>query len=293
MTPRSLRRCRGPRALMVACVCALAAPFHVTAALRITGTTLAAHPQAVSLSFERLWVENARGVEQYAFPRGAIVQVVVRWSVSGLTAGTTPTAHIRRIVQQRNSTGWSAPTVTTDSVVTHQNGTYTNTIKYSPLPALGTVRIMVSISLGSVTRTKQVTIQVGRALAAPTATPAPLSPPAHLSLSFDQLLIRNDHNQTTTTLHVNRTMTVVAHYTVQHVQGGHVVGSVHRWYYVWVKGKLTGTDTSKDSIVGVNGPNPANTHTFTPRIIGAWRIVVRITLGAITRQRQLDLQVVP
>jgi hypothetical protein len=275
---------------MAAFVLALGAILLSIAVPRSTGSSLAAHEQAVSLSFDRLWTENASGVEQSVFGPRDLVYILARYTVSGLATDATVTGAVRATVQELQKTGWSTVATYRDAIVstngTHKlereyqaNGTYRNQ----------TLRLVASISLGTVTRTKRIRVHFGPEGEPPTAPPAPV----HLSFTLDRVLVRNDGNQITPTIHVNRPMTVVAYFTVQHLRSGHVVGVVRRFYAVWVKGQLRATDTSADSIIGVNGPNPVNTHTLTPRILGAWRIVVRITLGAITRQRHVDFQVVP
>jgi hypothetical protein len=290
MTPNAVTRFRFPRTMIAVCACALGTTILPTLVPRIGGTTLAARPRAVSLSFDRLWTENARGVEQSVFGPREVVYVLARYSVSGLDTDATVTGAVSAKVQVLKTTGWSTVATYRDAIVS-TNGTHKIEREYRSNGAFRnqTLRLVASISLGTVTRTKRIKVHFGPAGEPPTASPAP----AHLSFGFDRVLVRNDLNQTTTTIHVNRPMTIVAHYTVQNLQSGHVVGLVRRFYSVWVKGQLRATDTSTDSIIGVNGPNPVNSHTFTPRILGAWRIVVRITLGAISKQRHVDIQVVP
>ena len=290
MTPHAGTRFRCPRTMIVACACALVTTLLATLVPRIAGTTLAARPRAVSLSFDRLWTENASGVEQYVFGPREVVYILARYTVSGLATDATVTGAVKAKVEVLKTTGWSTIATYRDAIVS-TNGTHKLEREYQSNGTFRnqTLRLVASISLGTVSQTKRIKVHFGPAGEPPTAPPAP----AHLSFTLDRVLVRNDLNQTTSTIHINRPMTVVAHYTVQHLQSGHVVGLVRRFYAVWVKGQLRGTDTSTDSIIGVNGPNPGNTHTFTPRILGAWRIVVRITLGGLSRQRHVDIQVVP
>ncbi|MBV9282149.1 MAG: hypothetical protein JOZ41_18875 [Chloroflexi bacterium] len=136
--------------------------------------------------------------------------------------------------------------------------------------------------LGAATRAA---LGAARGACAPSAQP--------LSLSITSLAVQNARGMSGTVFPVNHQLTVVAGYTGRHLAGGYLAGSVHRWYYVRVNGQLRGSSTSQDSIIGVNGVNPPNRHTFTPTVAGSWRIVVRITFGSLSSQRAVDIRVVP
>jgi len=123
-------------------------------------------------------------------------------------------------------------------------------------------------------------------------TPTPMRQQRAMTFTFDALVVNNTRGQVKPAFPLNQQLVIVARYTVRNLQRSYLQGTVRRLFQVPVNGRFATKAVSTDTIIAVNGTNPPNVHGFTPAVTGPLRIVVAITLGNVSRQRAVTIQII-